>query len=200
MGALEASGGRAVLPDRVALLRGAGREGGAALELGREGRRAARSVRQAHRRVVPDVAPPSLDTHRCLGYYSVRFVETLGRWVMLYTCKESSGPRGVYIRTSLALWGPWTSPILLWSPDDGYCRYMFLPTQELECSPNPHEGEKRTRTVAGAVREPGGEYAPFLLPSRYAKRLPNARLGLYFTLSTWNPYQTILLRAELGIK
>ncbi len=145
--------------------------------------------------------PPSLDTHRCLGYYSVRLVETLGRWVMLYTCKEASGPRGVYVRTSLAPWGPWTSPVLLWSPADGYCRYMFsaLGANDPSCSPNPREEEKRRWNGSDAEREPGGEYAPFLLPSRYAKRLPDGRTKLYFTLSTWNPYQTILLRGEVSV-
>lgn len=41
----------------------------------------------------------------------------------------------------------------------------------------------------------GGEYAPFVIPS-YTKVEGDA-LSLYFTISTWNPYQVVLMRTRV---
>ena len=42
----------------------------------------------------------------------------------------------------------------------------------------------------------GGEYAPILLPSRYAKVSTN-EATLYFLMSTWNPYQVMLMKTQV---
>lgn len=155
--------------------------------------------------------------HDCLGYYSVRYIEAADRWVMLYSCgdRDPSGAyvrdRAIYLRTAPGNkpWGPWSAPMKVWYPSQGYCEYMHLPVlpagKYAECpssSPNPSEDEKReNNNGGGAIREPGGEYAPFLLPSRFAQPLNGSTTDftLYYTLSTWNPYQTVLMETTLTL-
>ncbi|MBW1873189.1 MAG: DUF4185 domain-containing protein, partial [Deltaproteobacteria bacterium] len=47
----------------------------------------------------------------------------------------------------------------------------------------------------GRENETGGEYGPYLI-GRFAKAVPNGSM-IYFTMSTWNPYNVVLMRAEL---
>ena len=49
-----------------------------------------------------------------------------------------------------------------------------------------------------AERAWGGEYAPFLLPSRYIKTDATGTT-FYFEMSTWDPYQVVLMRTHLSI-
>jgi hypothetical protein len=144
--------------------------------------------------------------HKCLGYFSVRFVEPAQKWVMLYTCdRPRSGPRGVYMRTARMPWGPWSPPTLIFDPfqappQGGYCNFMHS-TGQCRSGTNRFEEEKRKPdpTSATAVREPGGEYAPFLLPSRYQKYRQGAQTTLYYLMSTWNPYQVVLMKALVDL-
>ena len=62
--------------------------------------------------------------------------------------------------------------------------------------------EESVRDIVGWVkgtktkRAWGAEYAPILLPSRYAK-VSATQATLYFLLSTWNPYQVVLMRTQV---
>ena len=57
-------------------------------------------------------------------------------------------------------------------------------------SPNPFEDEKRDGTC---TRNGGSFYAPFLLPSGYEKNNSDGSVTLYYSFSTWNPYQSVLM-------
>ena len=59
---------------------------------------------------------------------------------------------------------------------------------------NPFEEEKRN-----PGREVAGEYAPFLLPSQYTKPAPNGQTSIYYLMSTWNPYQVVLMRSDVNL-
>jgi Domain of unknown function (DUF4185) len=148
------------------------------------------------------------DAHECVGYFSVRYLEPLKEWVALYTCATNTVPRGVYLRVASKPWGPWSSPVavmMVSGTENPYCNYMHLPAYIASCptgAPNPFEDEKRVSQ--GQPSEPGrrnagGEYAPFLLPSNYHKYFANGTTRLYFTLSTWNPYQTVLMATDVGL-
>ncbi len=125
---------------------------------------------------------------------------------MLYTCDQPGRtPRGIYLRTAPLPWGPWSIPTRIFDPAEHYCHIMhFL----VGCSSgtNPFEEEKRRikppidpRDLPAAFRESGGEYAPFLLPGRYARPAANGRTALYYLLSTWNPYQVVLMKADVDL-
>ena len=149
--------------------------------------------------------------HECLGYFSVRFIDGWRKWVMLYTCandesagyNKNNGPRGIYLRTSDVPWGPWSPPQHIFDPKDGYCYFMYyqLTNEHDDYCKNkggsdPAEQSVRDTTSAVTNRGWGGEYAPLLLPSRYAKVGAN-QTTLYFLMSTWNPYQVVLMRTQV---
>ena len=135
---------------------------------------------------------------------------------MLYTCgndtsagyNENNGPRGIYIRTADFPWGPWSSPLLVFDPGvNGYCYFMHNQGAETnnQCNNtgnNPAEESVRNpirdttridKPVIASKRGWGGEYAPLLLPSRYTK-IEGEKTTLYFLMSTWNPYQVVLMK------
>lgn len=179
--------------------------------------------------------PPTLsdesDVHKSLGYFSVRFIDVLGKWVMVYVSniEDERQTWGVYARTATFPWGPWSDPVPVLLLPQGFCEFIHVaeptPTErprfsterdqpvsrfhterdQPRCLPNPfHDGSRHRVTSAStgesvAVLNGGAYYAPFLLPSRYARRLANGHVVLYYTLSTWNPYQTVLMRAELEL-
>jgi hypothetical protein len=141
--------------------------------------------------------------HECLGYFTVRRIETWNKWVMLYACdfnaekryNPQNGPRGIYLRTADAPWGPWSQPAFALNPDVAYCQFMYFATSG-RCKagdPNPAELSVRIPFTDPSERAFGGEYAPILLPSRYMKG--SAQDGmLYYLMGTWNPYQVVLMR------
>ena len=145
--------------------------------------------------------------HKCLGYFSVRYLEAAARWAMLYTCIDNeklpprTEARGVFLRTARTPWGWWSPPELIFDPDSGYCQFMHRPDRLCPAgSPNPSEDEKRKHDVLGiAVREFAGEYAPFLLPSRYVKLGAAGQADLDHLMSTWNPYQVVLMKTRVTL-
>jgi hypothetical protein len=50
---------------------------------------------------------------------------------------------------------------------------------------------------AGRENEWGGEYGPYVVES-LTEPLGEHAAALHFVLSTWNPYNTMLLRTELA--
>jgi hypothetical protein len=148
--------------------------------------------------------------HKCLGYFSVRYLEAARKWAMLYTCSNDdehhrplrTDARGVFLRTAKLPWGPWSEPVRIFDPGTGYCQFMHLAEADGHCSTgrNPNEGEKRKIMGGYIVGESAGEYAPFLLPSRYAKLGPGGQVDLYYLLSTWNPYQVVLMKTRVAIQ
>jgi len=42
----------------------------------------------------------------------------------------------------------------------------------------------------------GGEYGPYVISS-YTRALEHHRAAIYFVMSTWNPYNTVLMTATL---
>ena len=122
----------------------------------------------------------------CVGELSAHHVPALDAWLVLYTCDE---PRGVQARIARSPTGPWSEPVTIFEPwqDGGYCHFMHTSYDFMMCDA-VHDPGRETQW--------GGEYAPYLVESLTESR--GARgAALYFVLSTWNPYNTMLLRSEL---
>jgi Domain of unknown function (DUF4185) len=133
--------------------------------------------------------------HKCLGEFSVGYIQEWQKWVMLYACGGGDGynrenRRGVHLRTADAPWGPWSPPQLVFNPEDGYCHFMH---HQSSCAPNP--GDKGFVDLMAGKLQYGGEYAPFLMPG-YTK-VDGDTTSLYFVMSTWNPYQVVLMRTRV---
>jgi hypothetical protein len=132
-----------------------------------------------------------------VGELSVRWHPALQRYLATY---NSDNFRGIHLRSAPAPWGPWsTSPIMLFDPlarrdpadpcsGRGLGLFMHVPWTERVCDHVQDDmfGHRRDD-------EPGGEYGPYQISN-----LTRARDGgadVYFTMSSWNPYQAHLMTA-----
>jgi len=116
-------------------------------------------------------------------------VEALGLWLLLY---NAASPRGIVARVASSPWGPWSDPVLIFDPRAdklGYGNFMHDP------GGNDHLSD------CGRDQDVGGEYGPYLI-DRYTQK-EHLLLGgppqvyVYFVLSTWNPYNTMLMTATI---
>lgn len=125
-----------------------------------------------------------LDTP-CVGEFSVSYNTYIGRWIMLYNCDE---PRGITLRTAENPWGPWTEGQILFDPwdDGGYCNYIHVNWEDQRCD-DVHDENREN--------EWGGEYGPYQF--EHFARGDEQSTTIYFTMSTWNPYTVVLMKAQL---
>jgi hypothetical protein len=123
----------------------------------------------------------------CVGELSVGWNKFIRRWVMLYNCES---PRGINYRTARQPWGPWSQPQVLFEPwnDLGYANFMHAnwTFRNLDTVHNP-----------GRENEWGGEYGPYMF--RELATGTDNRTTIYFTMSTWNPYVSVLMKSELQV-
>jgi hypothetical protein len=127
-------------------------------------------------------APP------CVGELSVDWNSSLGQWLMLYNCGR--GPNNnVEARVSPTPWGPWSDEAVLFEPhtDNGFCHFMHWN----DTCDNVSDGSSSPSHGSN-----GDPYAPYII-SRYTEGgLHNTTI--FYTLSTWNPYEVMLMRSTLA--
>ncbi|RYG25639.1 DUF4185 domain-containing protein [bacterium] len=128
-----------------------------------------------------DEAKP-LFVHNEIGEISVAWCEPLKRWLMTY---NSGSPRGILLRTAERPSGPWSEPTVLFDPEKGYGKFIHRPGKD-----NVHDARREN--------EHGGEYGPYMIPRFFRKTDKGATI--YFLMSIWNPYQVVLMRADLERK
>jgi hypothetical protein len=123
----------------------------------------------------------------CVGELSVHRDAVLGVWVALYNCGE---PRGIHARAARDPWGPWSEPVVVFDPwaDQGYCHFMHTSHEDMVCD-QVHD--------PGRENEWGGEYGAYAIEGATEPTATGA--ALYYLLSTWNPYNTMLMRSELEL-
>jgi len=123
----------------------------------------------------------------CVGEFSVAYNKFLKRWLMLFNCGT---PRGINYRTARQPWGPWTEPQVLFEPWDdlGYAHFMHV---------NWTFRNYDTVHNSGRQNEWGGEYGPYMF-KELAIGTDN-RTTIYWTLSSWNPYVTVLMKSQLQV-
>lgn len=123
----------------------------------------------------------------CVGELSVGWNKFIRRWVMFYNCNS---PRGINFRTACQPWGPWTTPQVLFQPwnDLGYAHFMHV-NWTFRVLDNVHNPTRQN--------EWGGEYGPYMF--RHLVIGTDNRTTIYFTMSTWNPYVSVLMQTELTV-
>jgi len=137
-----------------------------------------------------DAAP--LFTPAALGELSVRWVPAVDSYLML----AGSGPEdpigpAITLRVAANPWGPWSPRLRLldWvttgmSHADPFTRFVKA----------AGEGDPvGDRIFPGQADGTGAAYAPYLFDAR----LDDDELVLRYTLSTWNPYQVVLMQHRL---
>jgi hypothetical protein len=127
--------------------------------------------------------------HDVVGEHSLAYCSTVARWVMLY---NSTKPRGIVMRSAPQPWGPWSEIEIIFSPwrDKGYGTFMheagwFRASEDKLSDP-------------GRVGTWGGEYGPYIMARYTTGNADGCRI--YYTMSTWNPYQVMVMRSDLRLE
>ena len=127
----------------------------------------------------------TLFQHNVVGELSVSYLAPLARYIMLY---NSSEPRGIVMRSAPAPTGPWTPGGVLFNAlrDQGDAPFIHVVSRS-----------GRGDTLSDPNREDlsGGAYGPFIM-ERYTN-CSGDRCRLYYTMSTWNPYQVMVMQSEV---
>lgn len=127
---------------------------------------------------------PLADPGGCVGELSVHYSEPLARWVAMYNCGD---PRGIQLHVAKNPWGPWSAGATAFDPADGYCKFMHTNWQVENCDAVHDPGREN---------EWGGEYGPYIM-ERYS-RDHGDHVSLYYIMSTWNPYNTVVMRTDIA--
>jgi len=127
------------------------------------------------------------------GEISVRWVPELERYVLLAMAgpEDPIGP-SVTLRTAPAPWGPWTPRRRLF---DWVERGMSFHDEASRFIRARHDGDPvGDRIFAMQASMTGAAYAPYLFDARRERD----GVVLRYTLSTWNPYQVVLMEHRLA--
>jgi ankyrin repeat protein len=121
----------------------------------------------------------------CVGELSVSYNRFIRKWIMLYNCQAALA--GVLVRTSDYPWGPWSEPQVLFDANEnGYCRFLHRSWAEKKCD---------ILSDPGRQDQSGDTYGPYQFKDLAVGE--GTRTTIYFTLSTWNPYTVVLMKATL---
>jgi hypothetical protein len=96
------------------------------------------------------------------------------------------------MRSSAEPWGPWSPGSVIFDPgrDHGYGRFMHISDKVKKNADNLSDPTRRD--------EWGGEYGPYIM-SRYTTGSKRS-CRIYYTMSTWNPYQVMVMRSDLEVR
>ncbi len=134
-----------------------------------------------------DDAVPLFD-EGCVGELSVRWNPLMGAWMCLYNADwpaDRSSVGGIVMRWARRPYGPWSTGDLVFSVNDGLGKFMHQPNVD-----HTQEGFGSDRSADLA-----GMYGPYQIP-QYS-RWSNNGVQIYFTMSTANPYQTMLMTVSI---
>jgi hypothetical protein len=125
----------------------------------------------------------------CIGEFSVSYNRFVKKWIMLYNCALGE-QRGINLRTADQPWGLWSPPQILFEPwgDNGYCHFIHASWEFQKCD-NVQDAEQESVW--------GGEYGAYQF--REMATGSAAATTIYFTMSTWNPYTVVLMKAALQL-
>lgn len=134
-----------------------------------------------------------------VGELSARHNAVFDRYFLTY---NTGNPRGIALRSSRQPWGPWSEAITLFDPGwgssenqprgVGYGTFMHIPWKIARVDNVQDDAFLQGRRDD----EWGGEYGPYQI-TRFTTGRRSVYCDLYYTLSTWNPYQSMLMRTRI---
>ncbi len=125
-----------------------------------------------------------------VGELSVRWNPLLDAWTCLYNADwpaDRSSVGGIVMRWARRPYGPWSNGDIVFSVEDGLGKFMHLPNAD-----HTQEGFGVDRSADLA-----GMYGPYQIP-QYSRRVDNG-VQINFTMSTWNPYQVMLMTVSIPV-
>jgi len=135
---------------------------------------------------------PAVPAGYNVGEFSITWNVPLRTWFLMYGGVGPGSP-SVVVRVAPAPWGPWSAPTVLLGPaDHPGCKLIM--TAEGCGNRRDYWPQKRH----GDKYQPGGFYAPFVL-NRYIRADGERRATIYWTLSTWNPYQVSIMKTTIEL-
>ena len=131
----------------------------------------------------------------CMGELGIEWNPFVKRWVMLYNCLNDmpANPRGIYMRTAVQPWGPWSAPQTIFNPvtDEGYCHFIHRAVN----AQNPTACDNLSDPGRADVN--GGDYAPYFISRFTTGDAASTTSTFYYTLSTWNPYTEVIMKSTI---
>ena len=127
----------------------------------------------------------------CVGEMSVAWEPHVSQWLMTYNCRGR-----ILLRSADAPWGPWSPSMVLFDKwKDGWqlvhrpCFFQPAPCDDGNYSPG--------RDDHFGAYERGDVYGPYMVPRWFSSdRAGEAQIA--FTMSTWNPYVSVLMQATIA--
>lgn len=128
--------------------------------------------------------------HPQVGELCGSYLKPVNRYVLLYNALKPR--RGITMRSARTPWGPWSDGEVIFDPDrhNGYGHFMHISTKD--------KSRRDALSDPGREVDWGGEYGPYVMAryttgSRWSCRI-------YYTMSTWNPYQVVVMQTDLELK
>jgi hypothetical protein len=116
-----------------------------------------------------------------VGELCVRWNPILRRFILLY---NADNPAGILQHQSQFPWGPWTSGENIFDFSAAFGHFIHIANSGDGLSDPGREGEG------------GGTYGPYMI-SRYTRPNDDGSSKIFFVLSVWNPYNTMLMSATI---
>ena len=133
-----------------------------------------------------------------LGEISVRWVPEIQRYLLLaMTGPEDRMGDAVWMRIAPYPWGPWSErrQVFDWWQDGAGARQGSSPfIHRTDVKPPDNVGDC-IEAIQGQCGDGGGAYAPYL----HDVRMTPTAMVFRYTLSTWNPYQVMLMEHVVSL-
>ena len=135
---------------------------------------------------VNQIYTPAIEKGYNVGEVSITWNAPLHMWLMMYDA--------VAVRVAPAPWGPWSEPTAILGPADHPGCKLIMTLEGCGDRRDYWPGKRR-----GDKFQPGGFYATYVI-NRYTRPGPEPRSAtLYWTLSTWNPYEVSIMRTTIAL-
>jgi hypothetical protein len=138
----------------------------------------------------------------CVGEHSVTWNAPLNSWLLLYGCivDSATGPEArIEARIAPQPWGPWSTPTVLLTNHDAGVICTLIMRAVTGCAGQRNYWPAITPVVGGFF------YAPFVM-SRFTvdSTPPGAgspkQATIYWLVSTWNPYNVVVMQSTLQLE
>ncbi|MBO0759589.1 MAG: DUF4185 domain-containing protein, partial [Bradyrhizobiaceae bacterium] len=138
----------------------------------------------------------------CVGEHSVTWNAPLNSWLLLYGCivDSATGPESrIEVRVAPQPWGPWSAPTVLLTNHDVGVVCTLVMRAATGCAGQRNYWLKVAPVVGGFF------YAPFVMNRFTVDSTPagggsTKQATIYWLVSTWNPYNVVVMQSTLQLE